>query len=188
MSARRAEAVRPGDEGVPARTPASPPGTPADPAGIRRSAGRDLDAATLHAVLRLRSDVFVVEQACPYPDVDGQDLAPGTEHVWHVGDGAVRPGELVAVAAALRVLREPGGSAAPRRVGRVVTAATARGQGLSSVLMTDVVERHGHVDLVLDAQAHLEHWYARFGLERVGEEYLEDGIPHVPMRRRGRPG
>ncbi|WP_422631827.1 GNAT family N-acetyltransferase [Pseudokineococcus basanitobsidens] len=143
-----------------------------------------MDAGTLHALLRLRVDVFVVEQACAYPEVDGRDLEPGTEHVWHVGDGAVRPGELVAVAAALRVLVEPGGSAAPRRIGRVVTAPTARGRGLASVLVQDVVARHGDVDLVLDAQAHLQGWYARHGFEPVGEEFLEDGIPHVPMRRR----
>jgi len=153
--------------------------------GVRRASAAELDAPTLHALLRLRVDVFVVEQECAYPEVDGKDLLPGTEHVWHVGDGAPREGEQVAVAAALRVLEQPGGSRAPRRVGRVVTAPDARGRGLAGVLLDDVVARHGDADLVLDAQSHLAGWYGRHGFEVVGDEFLEDGIPHVPMRRRG---
>nr|WP_298803238.1 GNAT family N-acetyltransferase [uncultured Pseudokineococcus sp.] len=153
---------------------------------VRRARPDDLDAATLHALVRLRVDVFVVEQECPYPELDGRDLEPGTEHLWHTGDGRVRAGERVPVAAALRVLEDPGGG--PRRVGRVVTAPSARGRGLASVLLADVVGRHGHEDLVLDAQAHLAGWYARHGFEVVGAEFLEDGIPHVPMRRPGTAG
>ncbi|WP_299036700.1 GNAT family N-acetyltransferase [uncultured Pseudokineococcus sp.] len=156
--------------------------------GVRRALPGELDAATLHALLRLRVDVFVVEQECPYPEVDGRDLEPGTEHLWHVGDGVVREGEQVAVAATLRVLEEPAGSSSPRRIGRVATAPGARGQGLASVLMTDVVARHGAEGLVLDAQAHLSGWYARHGFEVAGEEFLEDGIPHVPMHRPGTAG
>jgi len=156
--------------------------------GVHRALAGELDAATLHALLRLRVDVFVVEQECPYPEVDGRDLEVGTEHVWHEGDGAVREGDQVAVAATLRVLQEPAGAPAPRRIGRVVTATGHRGRGLASVLMTDVVARHGAEDLVLDAQAHLAGWYARHGFEVVGEEFLEDGIPHVPMHRPGTAG
>jgi ElaA protein len=70
-----------------------------------------------------------------------------------------------------------------RRIGRVATAAAARGRGLAGVLMTSVVTDHARVPLVLDAQAHLQHWYARWGFAAVGAEFLEDGIPHVRMER-----
>ena len=86
------------------------------------------------------------------------------------------------VAAYVRVLTEPDGV---RRVGRVVTARPARGRGLAALLVDDVLARHGHEDLVLDAQSPLVGWYARFGFEPAGPEFVEDGIPHVPMRRQG---
>ncbi len=87
------------------------------------------------------------------------------------------------VGAYLRVLLEPSGQ---RRVGRVVTAPAARGRGLSGLLVAAVVAEHGGPGgsvLVLDAQAHLEGWYARFGFAAAGPAFVEDGIPHVPMRR-----
>ncbi|SDQ49369.1 GNAT family N-acetyltransferase [Quadrisphaera sp. DSM 44207] len=148
--------------------------TPAAPA-VRRAAWRDLDPQLAYAIARLRVDVFVVEQACPYPELDGRDLEPDAEHCWVPGGG-------LAVGAYLRVLADGDGDGA-RRVGRVVTAAPARGQGLAGALMGDVLARHGRAPLVLDAQAHLEHWYARWGFAPSGPGFLEDGIPHVPMRR-----
>jgi ElaA protein len=143
---------------------------------VRTARWDDLDPRTLHGIVRLRVDVFVVEQACPYPELDGRDLDPGTEHVWwDGGDGAdERP------AAYLRVLHEPDGT---YRVGRVVTRADARGTGLAGRLVGDVVDRHGGRDLVLDAQAHLTAFYGRWGFTPTGPQFLEDGIPHVPMRR-----
>ncbi|MEC9000692.1 MAG: GNAT family N-acetyltransferase [Actinomycetota bacterium] len=134
----------------------------------------ELDAAMLHDLLRLRVDVFVVEQECAYPELDGRDPEPETRHVWLDGpDG--RP------AAALRVLAETGGS---HRVGRVATRADARGNGLAGVLLAHV---HGTTPgrIVLDAQTYLAPWYASLGYEPTGEEFLEDGIPHVPMAREG---
>ncbi len=66
----------------------------------------------------------------------------------------------------------------------MVTARAARGQGLAGVLLQDVVDEHGGSRrLVLDAQAHLEGWYARWGFAPAGPGFLEDGIPHVPMAR-----
>jgi len=144
---------------------------------VRHAAWSDLDPATLHDLVRLRVDVFVVEQECPYPELDGRDVEPGTEHVWIAAGDAP-------VAAYLRVLTEPDGS---RRIGRVVTAPAARGAGLGALLVADVLDRHGDVPLVLDAQAHLQGWYARFGFAVDGAEFVEDGIPHVPMRREARP-
>jgi ElaA protein len=136
----------------------------------------ELSARTAYALLRLRGDVFVVEQECAYPDLDGRDLEPTTEHRW------LHPvGEPEQVLAYLRVLADPG----HLRIGRVVTAPTARGRGLAARLVEDVVAAHGaRSDLVLDAQSHLAGWYARYGFDRDGADFVEDGIPHTPMRRR----
>jgi ElaA protein len=144
---------------------------------VRRAAWAELDPATLHDIVRLRVDVFVVEQACAYPELDGRDVEPATEHVWVAEQG-------VPVAAYLRVLAEPDGA---RRVGRVVTHPSARGRGLAAVLVGDVTSRHGEGPIVLDAQAHLASWYARLGFRVTGPEFLEDGIPHVPMLRDPQP-
>lgn len=135
----------------------------------------ELDVRTAYELLRLRSDVFVVEQECAYPDLDGRDTEPTTDHLWVHEPG--RPG---AVLAYLRVLADPAGL----RVGRVVTAPAARGLGLAGVLVGQVVAEHGaSVTVVLDAQSHLAGWYARHGFVRDGEDFVEDGIPHTPMAR-----
>ena len=130
----------------------------------------ELDVATLYAVLRLRCDVFVVEQACAYPELDGRDLEPGARHlVVSDGDG---------VTATLRLLPEEGA----HRIGRVATAPRARGRGLAARLVQRAVGLADSV-VVLDAQAHLQQWYERFGFAVAGPSFVEDGIPHVPMRR-----
>ena len=140
--------------------------------GIHSAPTRDLDVVTLHDILRLRQDVFVVEQQCCYADVDGRDLEPGTVQVWATDDHG-------SVVATLRVLREPDGDA---RIGRVATAVPARGRGLVAGLMAAALAGSNPAPVVLDAQSHLEGWYARFGFVRTGAEFLDDGIPHVPMR------
>ena len=137
------------------------------------SAFRDLDVSTLYAILKLRGDVFVVEQKCPYPDLDGRDTEPGTRHVWVERDGEIH--------AYLRILDDGG----HRRIGRVVTAPQARGAGLAAGLITEALRIIGDHPSVLDAQAHLAGFYARFGFEPSGPEFLEDGIPHVPMAKPG---
>jgi ElaA protein len=157
---------------------------------VRSARFDELDARTLYALLRLRVEVFVVEQECAYPELDGRDLEPGTRHLWVEGDlegdlegggeggveGGVEGGG--APLAYLRVLDE--GSAL--RIGRVCTAAAGRGRGLAAVLVQEVLDGAGGRAVVLDAQSYLEGWYARWGFERAGEEFVEDGIPHVPMR------
>jgi ElaA protein len=139
---------------------------------IRSLAGPELDAATLYALLRLRAEVFVVEQASPYLDPDGRDLEPSTIHLW-ASDGD----EVVACA---RIVAEPSGV---RRIGRVVAAKPYRGTGLAAELMGRAVELAGDEPIVLDAQAYLEGWYRRLGFVRTGPVFDEDGIAHVPMRR-----
>jgi ElaA protein len=129
-----------------------------------------ISARELHDILRLRVDVFVVEQGCAYSELDGRDIEAGTRHVWVAdGDG---------VRAYLRVL-DDGDS---RRIGRVVTLAAARGEGLAARLVDHAVATTSG-PWALDAQSHLEQWYEARGFRVDGPEFLEDGIPHVPMRR-----
>lgn len=131
----------------------------------------DLDARTAYDVWRLRQDVFIVEQACPYPDLDGRDLEPGTRHI------VLRDvGDLLGCA---RVLDDR----EVWRIGRVVLAPGARGRGLADGLMETALQVCQGRDIVLDAQSPLAGWYATFGFSVTGPEFLEDGIPHLPMRR-----
>ena len=131
----------------------------------------DLSTRELHDILRLRSDVFVVEQACIYPDVDGRDAEPSTMHHWIGRDGAV--------VAYLRVLVVDDRT---WRIGRVVTSPSARGEGLAAHLVNAVATGIAG-DVVLDAQTHLIAWYEQLGFEVAGAEFVDDGIPHVPMNR-----
>lgn len=142
-----------------------------EPHPIREATWAALEPSTAYAVLALRAAVFVVEQDCVYLDLDGRDLEPTTRHLWiETGDGP---------AAYLRVLAEGAGV---HRIGRVVTAPRARGRGLAGRLLDRVVTA-ATGPLVLDAQSRLEPWYGTFGFERTGPDFIEDGIPHVPMRR-----
>jgi ElaA protein len=133
----------------------------------------DLEPRTLYEILALRSDVFVVEQDCPYLDPDGRDLEPGARQLWIEHDGAV--------VATLRLLETAAGAA---RIGRVATARNARGQGLAKQLMGRALQLCRGRDVVLNAQSYLEQWYVDLGFVRDGDDYLEDGIPHLPMRLR----
>ncbi len=141
---------------------------------IRPAAFVDLTASEVYDVARLRQDVFVVEQACAYPDLDGRDTEPGTAHVL-MSDRK----DLLGYA---RVLQDPGAW----RIGRVVLAPAARGQGLADGLMQAALDHCSAADpsrdVVLDAQTPLAGWYAGFGFVVDGPEFLEDGIPHTPMR------
>ena len=141
---------------------------------LRRAAFAELTPFEVYGLCRLRVDVFVVEQECPYPELDGRDVEPGTVHLWCESDGQV--------AATIRVLDDGD----TRAIGRVATAADARGQGLAARLMAEGIALCGTAPITLGAQAYLEHWYERFGFRRSGPGYVEDGIPHVPMRREPR--
>lgn len=123
----------------------------------------------LYEVLRLRVEVFVVEQQCAYPELDGRD--PDAEHWWSTADGRVT--------ACLRVLDEGDGTT---RVGRVVSAPAVRGTGAGAALFAAALSTlPGPV--VLGAQVRSRGFYERFGFAVSGPEYDEDGIPHVPMLR-----
>lgn len=151
---------------------------------VRSRGFDDLDARTAYDVWRLRQDVFVVEQQCPYPDLDGHDLEPGTRHVTLEVDGQL--------AGYLRILDPStssgtgeGSGAAEVRIGRVLLARAFRGRGLADRLMEAALEEVGERPSRLDAQVPLAGWYATYGYVVVGAEFLDDGIPHVPMARPG---
>jgi ElaA protein len=138
---------------------------------VRVASFRDLDTTTLYAILKLRADVFVVEQNCAYGDLDGRDTEPGTRHLWVSRDDQIR--------AYLRVLDD----GHVERIGRVVTAVDARGEGLAGRLVEQALTIIGNRPSVLDAQAYLVRFYAKYGFRQTGPEFVEDGIPHVPMTR-----
>ncbi len=138
---------------------------------VRVAAFDELDARTAYLLWQLRESVFVVEQECPYPELDGRDLEPGTRHVWAASDGGP--------IGYLRIL-DDGDHA---RIGRVLVVRSHRGQGLSGDLMRTALDVIGGRPSVLDAQSPLAGWYATFGYEQTGPEFLDDGIPHVPMGR-----
>jgi ElaA protein len=132
-----------------------------------------LDPLTAYSLWKLRQDVFVVEQDCPYTDLDGRDLAPETRHVVMEDDDGV-------VLGCARVLDDGD----EWRIGRVALHRTARGQGWADRIMQAALSVCPDRDVVLDAQSPLARWYAGFGFEVCGPEFLDDGIPHLPMVRR----
>ena len=132
-----------------------------------------LGPLTAYSLWKLRQDVFVVEQDCPYPDLDGRDLAPETRHVVMEDDDGV-------VVGCARVLDDGD----EWRIGRVALHRTARGQGWADRIMEAALQVCPDRDVVLDAQSPLARWYAGFGFEVCGPEFVEDGIPHLPMVRR----
>ena len=137
----------------------------------------ELSCDGLYDLLALRAAVFVVEQDCPYQDLDGQDR--DARHLL----GRSEDGTLVAYLRAF----EPGGVYAEVTIGRVVASGARRGERLGTRLMEEGIRQSqatwGPEPIKLSAQAHLERWYGSLGFVTCGEGYLEDGIPHLPMRR-----
>jgi len=145
---------------------------------LRRIWAKDLDAATLYELLKLRVEVFVVEQACPYPELDGRDLLAETRHLWlEQADGEV--------ISTLRLMEEHAGGEKAFRIGRVCTKRSSRGQGHTTRLLQAALAEVGDYPCRINAQTYLEEMYARHRFVRDGDEFLDDGVPHVPMVRRG---
>lgn len=136
-----------------------------------------------HAIVRLRVDVFVLEQECPYSDLDGKDLR--ALHLW-AEDKPLEKGHPVAAYARLLA---PGVSYAEPSIGRVVTRGDRRGEGLGRELMARALTVCETTwpgrGVRISAQCYLEAFYASLGFASVGMPYLEDGIPHVQMVRLG---
>jgi len=149
----------------------------------------ELDREQLYGLLRLRAEVFVVEQDCPYQDLDGKDRQG--LHLWaeHRHAPLAAGGEALAITRLLPAGVSYDGEVS---IGRVVTSPAARRTGLGKELMSRSLEALADhwpgVPIRLSAQCYLERFYADFGFEPVGESYLEDGIPHIAMvRPAGRP-
>jgi ElaA protein len=137
-----------------------------------------LSLGELYAILKIRQQVFIVEQDCPYLDADGLD-----QSVWHLccwqQDFANK--ELVAY---LRVL-PPGMKYSEAALGRVLTAESVRGSGIGKELIRQGLKRtqqqYPDTNIRISAQLYLEKFYTAFGFETVSEPYHEDGIPHIEM-------
>lgn len=138
----------------------------------------DLSVSQLYALLQLRCAVFVVEQNCPYQDIDGDDLEGENRHIlgWHNGT-------LVAYAWILKSDDE----LQPVVIGRVIVSEALRGEKIGQQLMSKALEsctrRWPEKPIYLGAQAHLQNFYGQFGFIPVTDIYEEDGIPHIGMAR-----
>lgn len=129
----------------------------------------ELSARIFHDILRLRLDTFIVEQDCPYHELDGRDILAETVHLWTEADGEV-----------ISYLRMYPGDGATW-IGRVVTAAAHRNRGVGANLMNAALAMASR-PVRISAQARLEAWYASLGFVRCGDDFDEDGILHTPMR------
>lgn len=134
-----------------------------------------LSAGDFHDIIQLRINVFVVEQNCPYPELDDKDK--NAYHVFNRNDS----GELTATA---RIL-PPGISYDEISIGRVCSALSVRRSGEGKILMQKTMEAiekiFGKQPVRISAQQYLVNFYSGFGFKQVSEMYLEDDIPHVEM-------
>ena len=134
----------------------------------------DLTKQQLYDLLKLRQDVFVIEQTCIYPDLDEKDQR--AFHVLGYVDDKL--------AAYARVFDAGDYFEAPS-FGRITTAMDFRKQGLGKQLVEETLKsmkaRWPGKAYKISAQCYLINFYREFGFEQKGEEYLEDGIPHVAM-------
>lgn len=131
----------------------------------------------LYAILRLRSEVFVVEQTCVFQDLDNRD-----QQCYHLM--GLRDNLLIAYTR----LVPPGLSYEEASIGRVVTSPAARGTGTGKTLMEKSIEEvfnlYGEVPMKIGAQLYLKKFYNSFGFEQLGDIYDEDGIDHIKMVRK----
>lgn len=136
----------------------------------------ELDTPTLFQYLRLRQQVFVVEQNCAYPDMDDLDVV--STHLLGWVDNQI--------VACLRLV-PPGLKYPEPSIGRVIAVPAMRGTGLGYQLidtgLKGAAEQYPGMANRIGAQSHLQHFYARHGFVTVSDEYDEDGILHVDMLR-----
>jgi ElaA protein len=137
----------------------------------------DLTLDELYELLRLRVEVFIVEQNCVFQDLDRQD-----NQAYHLL-GYTEAKELAAYAR----LFDAGISYEEVAIGRVIVSPAHRRHGLGQELMRQAIAHcevlYGTQPIKIGAQQYLERFYQGFGFVQCGEGYLEDGIPHIPMRR-----
>lgn len=146
---------------------------------VTRKPWSELTLAELYAFIKLRVDVFYVEQRIDEQELDDRDQDVTTEHLW-IADEA-------GVAAYLRVLVEPEPIHLDARhtFGRVAVRRDRRGEGLARELIATVLSRYGSQAMVLHAQEYIVPLYSAFGFETFGDRYMEAGLPHIMMYRPG---
>ncbi|MFU8768926.1 MAG: GNAT family N-acetyltransferase [Desulfotignum sp.] len=139
----------------------------------------ELAPGQIYELLRLRVDVFVVEQACAYPELDGKDLLADTRHLL----GRAPDGGLAAYARLLA----PGGRFSDISFGRVAVAPVYRKKGLGHLLVKQILAVAGRIwpgkGITISAQTYLTAFYRSHGFVPVSDPYLEDDIPHIDMTR-----
>jgi ElaA protein len=137
----------------------------------------ELSTDELYSFLKLRTDVFYIEQKIDESELDDRDREPTTQHYWIADDAGT--------AAYLRTLLDAESTHldARRVIGRVVVRPDRRGEGLAQQLMAAVLARHADEALLLHAQEYIAPLYARSGFEPFGDIYLEAGIRHISMYR-----
>ncbi|WP_419798536.1 MAG: GNAT family N-acetyltransferase [Terasakiella sp.] len=138
----------------------------------------DLNTDQLYEIMQLRVNVFIVEQNCPYPDLDGYDTQNGVQHIIGYQDG-----KIIAYARLL-----PAGVKYDYpSIGRVITHADYRKDGLGHRLMKTALNQCQILwpkhKIFIQAQQHLEGFYLKHGFQTCSETYLEDNIPHIDMIR-----
>ncbi|MGV8886347.1 MAG: GNAT family N-acetyltransferase [Microbacteriaceae bacterium] len=139
----------------------------------------ELTTTELYSLLKLRTDVFFLEQKIDEEELDWRDAEPTTEHWWIAGDAPTE------TASYLRTIVDalPSHRDARRLISRVVTHPDQRGRGLSRALLQAVVDAYGQEPMMLHAQVDVAALYARFGFEEFGDIYTEAGLPHILMYR-----
>lgn len=139
---------------------------------------RDLTPSQLYEILRLRQDVFVIEQECPYDDIDGRDLAGENHHLL----GTDADGTLIAYARLLA----PGDGHPTCHPGRIVVSPAGRGRQLGRELVRVAIDACARLwpeaPIEIEAQAHLERFYGSLGFVSTSAAPFDvDGIPHLDM-------
>lgn len=136
----------------------------------------ELSIQELYAILQLRSAVFVVEQDCVYQDIDGKD-----QKAMHVL--GFKNDNIVAYT---RIFK-PGDYFEEASIGRVVVAKTERqhkyGYEIMNASIEAIEKQFNETTIKISAQAYLKAFYTNMGFKQMGEEYLEDDIPHIAMIR-----
>ncbi|RNF52837.1 GNAT family N-acetyltransferase [Marinomonas hwangdonensis] len=139
----------------------------------------ELSPHTLYDLLKLRCDVFVVEQNCPYPELDGLDTLPDTRHLF-----AVRDNTMVAYA---RLLAKNVSYEDHTSIGRVVVSPKYRKEKIGHALINKAIQETlalwPDTNIQIGAQFHLKHVYESHGFNVASDPYLEDGIKHCLMKR-----
>lgn len=134
----------------------------------------DLSIDELYGLLRLRSEVFVVEQDCVYQDMDEKDKK--AIHIF-----GLKNNEIIAYA---RIFK-PGDYFKEASIGRVVVSQKERGYGFGYDIMNasikTIQDEFKESTIKVSAQTYLKKFYNNLGFKQAGEEYLEDGIPHITM-------